>query len=309
LRARAAEYELVSPGSLAGVLALMSSEPGGWMPIAGGTELMVQFGAGRLRAKRLVNIFGLAELGGIREEAGGVWIGAGTTYTALRRSSVIAGNFPLLARAASWTGSIANQNRGTLGGNLVNGSPAADSPPALLAYEAELDLVSVRGTRRVPYREFHTGYKTSVLAADELVLGVRLTWLGSGGSNPTSGAKSPKPGHPKFVQYLRKVGPRNAMAISKVALGAVGRVVEGRLDGVRIGLASVSHAPFRCVATEAYLNARAPGDVAGARACLLGEIAPLDDVRSTGSYRAHVAGNLLEEFLGQLAGKGGSDVA
>jgi CO/xanthine dehydrogenase FAD-binding subunit len=282
LRARAAEYELVSPGTLGGVLELMAAEPGAWTPLAGGTELMVQFGAGRLKAKRLVNIFGLAELVGIHERDGEVWIGAGTTYTALRRSELVARELPLLARAASWTGSIANQNRGTLGGNLVNGSPAADSPPALLAYKAELELVTVRGTRRVPYAEFHTGYKQSVLAKDELVLGMFLPRVNAG------------------VQYLRKVGPRNAMAISKVALGAVGSVVEGTVSGVRIGLASVSFAPMRCRATEDYLNGRKVGELGGARECLLGEIAPLDDIRSTGKYRAMVAGNLLEEFLGQL---------
>jgi CO/xanthine dehydrogenase FAD-binding subunit len=264
----------------------MAGAPGEWMPIAGGTELMVQFGAGRLRARRLVNILGLAELQGISENGSGLRIGAGTTYTALRRSRVVAEKFPLLATAAGWTGSIANQNRGTLGGNLVNGSPAADSPPALLAYGAELELVSARGIRRLPYSEFHTGYKKSVLAPDELVQAVHL------------------PFHAARVQYLRKVGPRNAQAISKVALGAVGSVVDGLVTGVRIGLASVSFAPFRCRRTEAFLEGRVIGDLAGARACLLGEIAPLDDVRSTGAYRAHVAGNLLEEFLEQLTEHG-----
>ncbi len=282
MRARAEQYELVSPGTLAGVLGLMASEPGAWMPIAGGTELMVQFGAGRLKAKKLVNIFGLPELAGIRQTPYGIEIGAGTTYTTIRRSELVARELPLLARAASWTGSIANQNRGTLGGNLVNGSPAADSPPALLAYGAELELVSPRGIRRVAYAEFHTGYKKSVLAADELVRAVIVP--------PVSAT----------VQYLRKVGPRNAQAISKVALGAVGKLAEGKVSGVGIGLASVSFAPFRCRATEAFLNDRSVGELAGARDCLLREIAPLDDVRSTGQYRAEVAGNLLEEFLEQL---------
>jgi CO/xanthine dehydrogenase FAD-binding subunit len=287
LRANAAEYELVSPGSLSAVLGLLAQEPGVWTPIAGGTELMVQFGAGRLRAKKLVNIFGLPELAVIRESDDRVTIGAGCTYTMLRRSSLIAAQFPLLTRAASWTGSIANQNRGTLGGNLVNGSPAADSPPALLAYEAELDLVSIRGTRRIPYASFHTGYKTTILAPDELVLAVHLP-RGTGHE----------------VQYMRKVGPRNAQAISKVAMGAVGSMVDGRVERVRIGLASVSHAPLRCLATESFLNGKVLDDrlTAEARACLLGEITPLDDIRSTGKYRAHVAGNLLEEFLGKLRG-------
>ena len=285
MRGDAAGYELVSPGSLGRVLALMAE--GAWTPIAGGTELMVQFGAGRLRARRLVNIFGLPELGGIAVNEGTVRIGAGVTYTELRRDAVIQAELPLLARAASWTGAIANQNRGTLGGNLVNGSPAADSSPALLAYEAEVLLVSRRGgERRVPYAEFHTGYKQTVLAADELVLAVevpRRQW--------THG-------------YLRKVGPRNAQAISKVALGAVARCVEGRVEEVRLGLASVAAAPFRCLATEAVLAGKTLGPelVGEARAALDGEIAPLDDIRSTARYRRQVAGNLLEEFLRQMIG-------
>ena len=246
---------------------------------------MVQFGAGRLQARRLVNIFGLRELGGISVADGTIRIGAGVTYTELRRDAVIQAELPLLARAASWTGAIANQNRGTLGGNLVNGSPAADSPPALLAYEAKLVLVSGRaGERRVPYAEFHTGYKRTVLAEDELVLAIevpRRRW--------THG-------------YLRKVGPRKAQAISKVALGGVARCVEGRVEKVRLGLASVAAAPFRCVATEAVLAGRALGPelVGEARAALAAETAPLDDIRSTARYRRQVAGNLLEEFLRQM---------
>ena len=283
MRADAGEYELVSPGSLDGVLALMAE--GAWTPMAGGTELMVQFGAGRLRARRLVNIFGLAELGGISANEWTIRIGAGVTYTELRRDALIQAELPLLAQAASWTGAVANQNRGTLGGNLVNGSPAADSPPALLAYEAGVVLVSRRGgERRVQYAQFHTGYKRTVLAEDELVLAVevpRREW--------THG-------------YLRKVGPRNAQAISKVALGGVARCVEGRVEAARLGLASVAAAPFRCVATEAALAGKRLGAelVGEARAALEGEIAPLDDIRSTARYRRQVAGNLLEEFLRQM---------
>ena len=271
MRADAAEYELVSPGSLGGVLALMAEEPGAWTPMAGGTELMVQFGAGRLRARRLVNIFGLPELGGIIANEGAIRIGAGVTYTELRRDGVIQAELPLLARAASWTGSIANQNRGTLGGNLVNGSPAADSPPALLAYEAEVVLVSRRGgERRVPYSEFHTGYKQTVLAADELVLAVeapRRRW--------THG-------------YLRKVGPRKAQAISKVALGGVARCVEGRVEGSAAGAGERGGGSVSVFGDGGGDDGEAAGAGAGGGRLarrLRGEIAPLDDIRSTARYR------------------------
>src|ERR1700760_1689804 len=157
MRSHPSEYELVAPGKLSAVLDLLGKEPGEWMPIAGGTELMVQYGAGRLPARKLVSLWGLPELRYIESIAQEVLIGAGCTYTDLRKNPGVAGEFPLPAQASSWTGSIANQNRGTLGGNIVNASPAADSLPALLVYEAELVLTSARGNRRMPYLEFHTG--------------------------------------------------------------------------------------------------------------------------------------------------------
>ena len=120
---------------------------------------MVQFAAGTLRERKLVSIWNLPELRRVETFPSEIRIGAGCTYTDLREHEVVEREFPMLAKAAGWTGGIANQNRGTLGGNIVNASPAADSLPALLAYEAELILVSARGERRVPYTVFHTGYK------------------------------------------------------------------------------------------------------------------------------------------------------
>ena len=290
MRSVAAEYELVSPGTLAAVLQMLASEPGKWTPIAGGTELMVQFGAGRLASRNLVSIWDLGELRGFGEAADSLRIGAGCTYTDLRRHSIVAGEFPLLAKSAGWTGGIANQNRGTLGGNIVNGSPAADSCPALLVYDAEVEIASVRGSRRVPYAKFHTGYKKSVLAPDELLSAVHL-----------------RRRFASHRHYLRKVGPRNAQAISKVALAGVGRLRDGIVDDLRIAVASMSNAPARCEKTEAALLGRGltHAAISAARAAMAAEWTPLDDIRSTAEYRAHVAGNLLEEFLsGLLASQG-----
>lgn len=284
MRANPAEYDLVSPRTLDAVLSLLAEEPDKYIPIAGGTELMVQFAAGRLQPRKLVNIYGLPELTKITLTPEEITIGAGVTYTTIRNHPELAAALPLLSRAASWTGSVANQNRGTLGGNLVNASPAADSPPALLAYNAELSLISTRGTRRIPYADFHTAYKQTTLAPDELLLTVHIP-------------------HVSYThQYLRKVGPRNAQAISKVALAAIANLADGLIIEARIGLASVSHAPFRCRNTEAVLLNSRPGAnlIAQARDALTAEIAPLDDIRSTAKYRAHVSANLLEEFLSQL---------
>jgi len=239
VRANPTDYQLVSPGSLDGVLSLLAREPGQWTPIAGGTEIMVQYGTGRLRQRQFVNIFGLKELTEISVTPEAIRIGAGVTYTTIRTHAEVSAALPLLARAASWTGSIANQNRGTLGGNLVNGSPAADSPPALLVYEASVELISVRGIRSIPYVEFHTGYKQSTLAPDELVLAITIP-------RPADGLR----------QYLRKVGPRNAMAISKVALAGVAMLDGDILRNPRVAIASVYHSPFRCFKTEAVLADR-----------------------------------------------------
>ena len=286
MRSNVSQYDLIAPGSLAAVLSALADSPGELTPIAGGTELMVALGAGRLGTKKLVSLWGLQELRFVEVTDGAVTLGSGTTFTDLRRHPVIASDFPLLAQAASWTGSIANQNRGTLGGNCVNASPAADSPPALLVYEAELRLVSASGERTLPYDEFHLSYKKTALRPDEVLHSIRLK-RNSGG----------------YVSYARKVGTRNAQAISKVAIAALARVADGVIEEIRLGAASLRETPVRLAATEAALTGRRVAEVdlaatiAAARKALAGECHPIDDIRSTAKYRAAVAGNLVEEFL------------
>jgi CO/xanthine dehydrogenase FAD-binding subunit len=188
----------------------------------------------------------------------------------------------LLACAASWTGSIANQNRGTLGGNIVNASPAADSLPALLVYEAELLLISARGTRRVPYADFHTGYKQTRLEPDELISGIALEARFAG-----------------YHAYSRKVGTRNAQAIAKLCLAGLGKVSDNKIEDVRLAIGSMAVTPLRLRRTEEVLLGRAwtPDLVGEGRQALESEVAPIDDIRSSAVYRLHVAGNLLQEFL------------
>jgi CO/xanthine dehydrogenase FAD-binding subunit len=250
-------HHLVAPSSLDGVLSLLAREPGEWTPIAGGTELMVAYAAGRLNSKKLVNLWGLRDLRFVASCSESISIGAGSTFRDLRADSTLSKEFPLLAKAASWIGSIANQSRATLGGNLVNGSPAADSSPALLVYDAEVELISLRGKRRLPYSEFHTGYKRNVLAADELLYSVHLPKRFS-----------------QHRQYLRKVGTRRAMAISKTALSACEEAICSQAIG--------------------------PETMRAARAAVLAEVAPIDDIRSTAEYRRAVTANLLQEFLTTL---------
>jgi OHCU decarboxylase len=282
MRSLPSRYELVSPRSLERVLALMAEEPGAWTPVAGGTEVMVQFGAGKLTAQRLVSISELPELKTITEHGDELHIGAGCTYADLRRSATVAAEFPMLSTAASWTGSIANQNRGTLGGNIVNASPAADSLPALLVYEAELILISARGERRVPYVDFHTGYKQMHLLPDELIRTIVLPRR-----------------YASYVSCARKVGPRNAQAISKLCMAALAKVSGKHLDEIRIAFGSMAPVPLRMRETERVLNGSTWDNktVRAAREALQSEVSPIDDIRSTREYRVAVAGNLLEEFL------------
>jgi len=289
MRGNAAMRDLVAPGTLGGVLDLLAAEPGAWTPIAGGTELMVAFAAGRLDAPKLVSLWGIPDLRTIEVRPQSVVIGSAATFLDLRRHAVIAADFPLLSKAASWIGSIANQGRATLGGNLANGSPAADSSPALLAYDAEIELISARGRRRVPYSAFHTGYKRNVLAADELLYAICL---------PRRFAR--------HKQYLRKVGTRRAMAIAKVALGATALLEKDVIQEIRLGAASLAPFPTRLPQTEAALLGQAVrrDTMQSARRALLAEVKPIDDIRSTAEYRRRVAVNLLDEFLLQLRPEG-----
>lgn len=294
-------YQLVTPASLPEALDELARHPSA-RPFAGGTDLMVVLEAGHLPPGRYVSLQHCWELTGITEvDGGGVAIGAMTTFTQIRNSARLAREYPLLGAAAGETGGVATQNRGTIGGNIANASPAADTPPVLLVYDAELELVSAAGTRRVPYDRFHTGYKQMDLAPGEIIARIHLPsrtpWLAPSGvsANSVASAFSRNTGR----DYYRKVGTRRAQAISKVCFAGAIRVEAGTVQDVRIALGSVAPTVVRARATEDALRGH-PLDadtIAAAERALLAEIAPIDDIRSTARYRARVAGNLLREFL------------
>ena len=282
MRAYVPGYQLTTPASLNDALALIGNEPGVWKPFAGGTDLMVLLEAGKLPHRNYVNIWPLGELRGIEITDEHVTLGALTTYTEVQAHDVLQREFPMLCQAASETGGLAIQNRGTLGGNIVNASPAADSPPALLAYDAEIELVSRGASRWIPYDAFHKGYKQMDMRPDELLSRIRL---------PRN------TGHVKH--YYRKVGTRKAQAISKVCFAGVVRMENARVADVRVVLGSVAPIVLRCKQTEDAIRGQALSEetVKLARETLLREITPIDDVRSTADYRLRVAANLLVDFL------------
>ena len=282
MRAFIPNYQLTTPASLADALALLQNEPGVWKPFAGGTDLMVLLEAGKLPHRNYVNIWGLHELRGIEATDTHITLGALTTYTEIQADPILKTEFPMLCQAASETGGLAIQNRGTIGGNIINASPAADSPPALLAYDAEIELVSTRGSRWLSYQGFHTGYKQMHIAPDELLARIRLP-RNTGG----------------LTHYYRKVGTRKAQAISKVCFAAVGRTNNEQMAETRIAVGSVAPIVVRCVETENALKGRKsdPETIRLACVSLVREISPIDDIRSTANYRLQVAKNLLTDFL------------
>jgi CO/xanthine dehydrogenase FAD-binding subunit len=289
MRAYLPSYELVVARTLGEALALLGEGPGVWRPFAGGTDLMVLLEAGKLEHKKFFSIRQLPGLRGVEESEAFVRVGALTTYTDVRRSEVLARLFPMLGQAARETGGIAIQNRGTVGGNIANASPAADTPPALLAYDARVELVSASGARLVPYADFHTGYKQTVMRDDELIAAVQLP-------RPRAGAR----------HFYRKVGTRRAQAISKVCFAALAEVERGAVVEVRIALGSVAPVVLRCRRTEDVLRGGGLG-VELTKAALdeiAREVTPIDDVRSTARYRTRVAQNLLREFLSGLSEEG-----
>lgn len=258
------EFDLRSAATLAEALRVLREERR--MPLAGTTDVYVALNFGTLAPRRFLDIWPLDELRGISLDGDTLVLGALATFTALIRSPLVAARLPMLIDAARLVGGVQIQNRGTLGGNIANASPAGDSLPVLAAADAVIVLRSVDGERRVPITGFYTGYRTTVMRPDELIVAVRVP--------PVTGA-----------QYFRKVGTRAALAISKIVIAGV------RGPAPRVAFGSVAPTVLRAWKTEHALGAGADLDVAVR--ILEAEIAPIDDLRSTAAYRRRVAGNLL----------------
>ena len=268
-RGSIAHRTLLQPRSVRDALKMLRDE-GPLTPLAGCTDLYVALNFGTLQATRFLNLWRLDALRRIERRGRTLAIGALATYTDLISSPDVRKALPMLAAAAREIGGVQIQNRGTIGGNVANASPAGDTLPVLAAADAFVVLQSAAETRRVPFTAFYTGYRRTVRHADELIVGFEIP--------PVRGR-----------QWFRKVGTRAAQAISKVVVaGVVG-------DEVRIALGSVAPTVVRASRTEAALAHGA--SVADAQRVLTDEIAPIDDLRSTAEYRRRVAANLLARML------------
>ena len=256
-------------------------------PIAGGTDVMVAI-TGELGPipERMLDLSRIEELRGIELVGGALVVGARTTYTEIRRSALCREHLPALVEAAATIGAAQIQNRGTLGGNIANASPAGDTLPVLLAADATVLVGGQRGERDIPADEFFVEYRKTALAPDELILQVRF---------PLARGR-----HVRF----RKVGTRRAQAISKVVLALAWRDGNDGWSDVRVALGSVAAMPIRARATEAALEGARPTPEAADRAAetLAGELNPIDDVRSTAHYRRTVAARILHRLLRDAGG-------
>jgi len=273
------------PGSLREALELRKQHPD-YMVLAGGTDLLV---AAHRKAEPpgIVDIFGLDDLCGVSEDGdGAVRIGAATTYAQILANDLANRALPCLTAACREIGALQIQARGTIGGNLGTSSPVGDSLPPLLALGADIELASTDATRTVPYDQFCTGYRQTVLRPDELIAAVRIP--------------PPPEGN---VQYWRKVGPRRAQSISKVMLAAVAALRDGTITTARVAFGAVAATPIRAAAVERAMIGARPGPAlaSAVRAALETEITPIDDVRSTAKYRLDVAQNLIARFVLLLA--------
>jgi xanthine dehydrogenase small subunit len=268
MRTAISRLELLQPGSVPDALRMLRSD-GPLTPLAGATDLYVALNFGTLEGTRFLDLWALEPLRRISLRGGTLRIGALATYTTLLRSRLVRQRLPMLASAAREVGGMQIQNRGTLGGNVANGSPAGDTLPVLAVAEAIVVLRSVDAERRVPFGEFYTGYRATVRRPDELIVAFEIP--------PVEGK-----------QWFRKVGTRAAQAISKVVMAAV------RGPRPRIALGSVAPTVIRLSAVEQALASGATMDEAVRR--LDQDIHPIDDLRSTGAYRRDVAANLLRRF-------------
>jgi len=301
MRSALSTLEVARPRDLAHALKLLHASLGAGrlVPLAGGTDLFVTLNSGVVPGRRFLDLGSLRELRGVREQGGRLVLGALTTFSEIREHALVRRRYPALAAAAAEIGAWQIQNRGTLGGNIANASPAGDSLPVLLAFEAVVHACSVRGTREVPFTALFRGYRDLALEPDELIAAVSLP---DPDAPPPLRAGAARRGarRPRAKQFFRKVGTRRAQSISKVVLAGLLRLGrDGRVDLARIALGSVAPVTLRAGRAEhALLGARPSAAVAAAaRAALLDDIAPIDDLRSDREYRRRVSGNLLEQFL------------
>jgi len=255
----------------------------GYPVLAGGTDLIAQWKSSGLPHSGIICLSAIEELKTIREEGENVVIGAMATHSDIYDSAAVRRYLPALATACRTVGALQIQNRGTIGGNVMNASPAGDTLPALLAYDADVELAGAGAVRAINFTKFYGGYRQTMASKEEIVTRFVL-------SKPPEGERA----------AFMKVGTRQAQAISKVS-GCFRACVnaDNEVESVAIAYGSVAEVPIRCPRTEGFLlNAELNGvTIEEAVRLVKEEVRPIDDIRSTGAYRRHAASVMLKRFL------------
>jgi CO/xanthine dehydrogenase FAD-binding subunit len=273
--------DAVSPRSLGEATAWLAERPG-LLPIAGCTDVLVPGAWFRAHSVAVMDLLQVPELRGVTVAGEILSIGAATTFAEIGQHEEIRRRLPSLSAAAGLVGGWQIQTRATVGGNIANASPAGDSLPVWLALNASLVLAGPKGSRRLPYDAVHVGYRQTAIDQAEIIHRVEVP-------RPEAGTRL----------LFRKVGGRQALAISKVVVAAALTMADGEIARVRIAAGSVAPTPVRLTAVEAFLSGRRPtvdvADEAGRLAA--SSVRPVDDVRSTAAYRAHVLERIVRRWV------------
>lgn len=281
MRSYLPEFQLTQAASLQHALEALNSSTA--RPIAGGTDIMVLLDAGKLPPGNFIDITTIESLKNIEDDGDYIYIGALNTFTDIRENHLCQQYFPMMCEAGRWSGARAIQNRGTIGGNICNASPAGDTPPALLCYDAEIELSSVDGIRWINYDKFHLDYKKLEKKPNELLTRVRI-----------------KKTNPDRFELYQKVGTRLAQAISKICFaGLIEFDGEKKVQKIRLSWGAMGPYVLRSFQTEDVIIGNKIDDalISLAEKELSQELAPIGDIRSTAGYRKKVAINLLKHFL------------
>ncbi len=282
MKAYVPNYNLICPTNLNQALNILSEKK--VKLFAGGTDLMVLFETGKLTEGEYLSLHAISELKGISENNNEILIGSLTTYNEIKESLIIQNNFPLLISAAKVTGAIAIQNRGTIGGNIANASPAADTPPALLCYEAKITVKNKKEERKIDLSKFYLDYKKLDLAPNEIITCIHLPKKKIEGNE---------------YSFYHKVGTREGQAISKVCFSLRVIIKNKIINYFKLGLGSVSPTTILAIQTEKLMAGEMLTKVLIKKAQneILKDISPIDDIRSSAKYRKKITQNLIGHYL------------
>jgi xanthine dehydrogenase small subunit len=283
MRGAAASMTVLRPRTVREALAAYANSPTA-LPLVGGTDVMVTWNLGEMNDRVILDLSRLRDWSRIDETTSSLRIGALATHTQLQQHPIVQRRFPLLVAACATVGGVQIQNRGTIGGNIANASPAGDTLPPLAVYNARVHVISANEKRTVPFLDIFAGVKKTTLRPGELIESIELPFLD----------KKPQ------REMFRKVGTRAAQAISKtVASALLWLARDGTVTDLRIALGSMAPTVRRLHAVETFVKGRklTPAVIIEASALITADVSPIDDVRSTAAYRLATSQRLLEAFL------------